>query len=148
MDCRPDLLPQRDPRRAPPLDRFPELFRELFDRSPSRETTGGHHTTALARDRRLVHVHEEIGRHNAVDKVIGAAFLAGDPLERLGLVTTARISGEIAEKAARAGLAWIASRSVPTTLAVAIARTAGLPIVARAAGRDPAVFGGEADGGA
>ena len=50
------------------------------------------------------------------------------------------ISGGIAEKAARAGLAWVASRSVPTTLAVEIAAAAGLPIVARAAGKDARVF--------
>ena len=144
LDCRPDLLPERDPEShlaVPDLDGFPELFRELFDRSPSRKTTGGHHTTALTDGATLVHLYEVIGRHNGADKAIGGALLAADDLRGLGLVTTARISGRIAEKAVRAGVAWVASRSVPTTLAVEIAGAAGLPLVARAAGKEARVFG-------
>ena len=143
LDCRPDLLAERDDETVLPVpdpDAFPALFRELFDRSPSRRTTGGHHTTALTDGTRLVHVHEVVGRHNGVDKAIGGALLSADDLRGLGLLTTARISGQIAEKAARAGVAWVASRSVPTTLAVEIAATAGLPLIARAAGKDVRVF--------
>lgn len=143
LDCRSDLLPERDDEAVlpvPELDTFPALFRELFDRSPSRRTTGGHHTTALTDGARLVHVYEVVGRHNGADKAIGGALLSADDLRGLGLVTTARISGEMAEKAARAGLAWVASRSVPTTLAVEIATTAGLPLIARAAGKEARVF--------
>jgi FdhD protein len=125
---------------VPAIEAFPDLFRELFERSPSRRTTGGHHTAALCDGVRLLHDHEEVGRHNAVDKAIGGAILAGDDRTALGLVTTARISAEIAEKAARSRLAWIASRSVPTTMAVEIARAAGLAIIARAAGREAKVF--------
>lgn len=148
LDCRPDLLPERgddDSAGAtlpvPALAAFPDLFRELFARSPSRETTGGHHTVALTDGSSLTHLHEEVGRHNGTDKAIGSALLAADPLPRLGMLTTARISGLMAEKAARAGLAWVASRSVPTSLAVEIAAAAGLPLIARAAGRDARVFG-------
>ena len=145
VDCRPDLLPGRSPDNGgghpvPELDAFPDLFRELFDRSPSRRTTGGHHTTALVDGSSLVHLHEEVGRHNGADKAIGSALLSGPPLHRLGLITTARISGEIAEKAARAGILWIASRSVPTTLAVEIAQAARITVIARAAGREARVF--------
>ena len=165
LDCRPDLLAASPSARAagagaerdragrqdepdarvgadlPDPATLPDLLRELFDRSPSRRTTGGHHTTALCDGRQLRHLHEVVGRHNGADKAIGGAFLAGEDLRRLGLLTTARISGEIAEKTARAGLAWVASRSVPTTLAVEIARAAGLPLIARAGGSDVRVFG-------
>ncbi|MFW5951112.1 MAG: formate dehydrogenase accessory sulfurtransferase FdhD [Gemmatimonadota bacterium] len=141
LDCRRDLLPQRDDTAIPELDAFAERFRELFDRSPSRRTTGGHHTAALSDGEALLHLHEEIGRHNGVDKALGAALLEERDLRRLGILTTARISGEIAEKAARAGVAWVASRSVPTTMAVAIATAAGLPLIARAAGQGTRVFG-------
>lgn len=145
IDCRPELVPARDRAMSVPvLDAFPELFRALFEQSPSRETTGGHHTTALTDGAGLSHAHEEVGRHNAADKAIGGAFLAGEELAGLGMITTARISGEIADKAARAGLAWVASRSVPTTMAVAIAAAAGMPLVGRAAGRGARVFGAEA----
>jgi FdhD protein len=77
-----------------------------------------------------------------VDKAIGGGLLAGANLARLGLVLSARVSADIAAKAARAGLAWIASRSVPTTLAVEIAEAAGIPIIARAAGPEARVFAG------
>jgi FdhD protein len=150
LDCRPDLLPRRAARSDPstdggpgPLpssDAFPGLLRELFDRSTSRRTTGGHHTTALSDGSRVLFLHEVVGRHNGADRAIGAALLAGHELGALGLVTTARISGEIAEKAARAGLAWIASRSVPTTLALEIAGAAGTPVVGRAGGREARIF--------
>lgn len=141
LDCRPDLFPERNHVLAvPDLEAFPELFRELFDRSPSRRTTGGHHTTALTDGAVLVHLYEVIGRHNGADKAIGGALLADDDVRGLGLLTTARISGQIAEKAARAGVAWVASRSVPTTLAVEIASAAGMPVIARAAGKEARVF--------
>ena len=143
LDCRPDRVPEREPEShlpVPDLDAFAELFRELFDRSPSRQTTGGHHTTALTDGSRLSHLYEVVGRHNGADKAIGSALLSGDNLGGLGMLTTARISGQIAEKAVRAGVAWVASRSVPTTLAVEIAEAAGVPLIARAAGKDARVF--------
>jgi FdhD protein len=139
--CRPDLLPAPVGAVAVPGPAtFPELFRELFERSPSRKDAGGHHTAALSDGAGIVHAHEEVGRHNGVDKALGAALLAGTDLRSYGLLTTARISGEIAEKAARAGVAWVASRSVPTTLAVEIAGAAGLVLVGRAASPDARVF--------
>jgi FdhD protein len=142
IDCRPERVARAPDAAGPPdLARFPALFRALFDQSPSRKETGGHHTATLSDGERLLHVHEEIGRHNGVDKVIGAALLAGLDLRHHGLLTTARISGEIMEKAARAGMGWVASRSVPTTLAAEIAAAAGVPTVARAASPDARVFG-------
>jgi FdhD protein len=141
IDCRPERVARApDAAQPPEPDRFPALLRALFEQSPSRKEAGGHHTAALCDGIRLLHVHEEIGRHNGVDKVIGASLLAGLDLRHHGLITTARISGEIMEKAARAGIGWVASRSVPTTLAVEIARAAGVPTVARAASPDARVF--------
>jgi FdhD protein len=136
LDCRRDLLPARAAHAAePPLDAFPGLFRALFDAS----SASGHHAAGLSDGRVLIHVHSEVGRHNAVDKVLGAAWLAGNDAGAHGLVITSRISGEIAEKAARGGVAWVASRSVPTTLAVAIAAAARLPLIARAASAEARV---------
>jgi formate dehydrogenase accessory protein FdhD len=123
----------------PPIDAFPALFRALYAAADARHD-GGVHAAALSDGGALLHQHEDVGRHNAVDKAIGAAILEGEDPARLGLVITSRISGEIAAKAARFGLAWIASRSVPTTLAVRIAGARALTLIARAASRDAAVF--------
>lgn len=123
-----------------PLDSLPALFRELFRVGDERHPQGGVHVVALTNGAALLHAVTDVGRHNAVDKVLGAALLDGTDVSRLGLVLSARVSGEIARKAAIAGVGWIASRSVPTSLAVARAGAAGLTIIGRAASRDPLVW--------
>ena len=72
-----------------------------------------------------------------MDKVIGAAVLAREPVAGRGLLVTGRISAELAYKGARAGLAWIATPSVPSTLALTIARRAGMILVGRAVSGAP-----------
>jgi FdhD protein len=84
---------------------------------------------------------EDIGRHNAVDKVVGAALLAGHDVSGLGLLVTGRISAELAWKGARAGIVYIATPSVPSTLAVEIARRTGMSLIGRAVSGSPQVHG-------
>jgi len=136
VDCEPALL-AGDRAPLPDAD-WSALFAALYGRGTERSS--GVHAAALSDGERLVHRVEEVGRHNAVDKAVGGALLNGADLGSLGLVVSSRVSGEIALKAARAGLAWIATRSVPTTLALRITRTAGLPVVARAVGSDPRLY--------
>lgn len=118
---------------VPQPDWFPALFRALFDAASTRYPDGGVHAAALTDGHRLIMQIEDVGRHNTVDKILGAAFLEGMDLRASGLILSARVSGQIALSAARAGVAWLASRSVPTTLAAAIARAAGLSVIERAA---------------
>ena len=134
----PSLATARAP--LPPLSAFPALFRELYGGAEQYRETGGLHSAALSDGRSLCHRLEDVGRHSAIDKAIGSALLVGEDFSALGLVISARVSGEMARKCAQAGLAWIASRSVPTTLAVDVALAAGMPIVARAASSEPAVY--------
>src|SRR6266550_2827880 len=94
---------------------------------------------ALTDDERLLFHAEDIGRHNAVDKVVGAAVIARKPIAGRGLLVTGRISAELAYKAARAGLAYVATPSVPSTLAVTIARRTGIVLVGRAVSGTPHV---------
>ncbi len=108
------------------------LFKEMFGKGSRYHETGGIHAAALTDGTTLVTHAEDVGRHNAVDKVIGAALLAKRDPAGLGLLVTGRISAELAFKAARAGLVWVATVSVPTTLAVTIARRAGVVLVGRA----------------
>jgi FdhD protein len=124
---------------APDLDlvRTRALFKELFARGERYKETGGIHAAALTDGEQLLHHAEDIGRHNAVDKVIGAALLEGRTLEGLTLLVTGRISGELAFKAARARLGAVATPSVPSTLAVEIAKSAGTLLVGRAVSGQP-----------
>ena len=128
-------VPQRgDP---PPVAQLRVLFKALFARGERYRDTGGIHAAALSDGSELLAHAEDIGRHNAVDKVIGAMVLARRPLAGLGLLVTGRISAELAAKAGRAGLAWVATPSVPSTMAVEIARRTGMVLVGRAVSGAP-----------
>ncbi len=123
----------------PAPERLRALFKDLFGRGERYNETGGIHAAALTDDERLLFHAEDIGRHNAVDKVVGAAVIARVPIVGRGLLVTGRISAELAYKAARAGLAWVATPSVPSTLAVTIARRTGIVLVGRAVSGTPHV---------
>jgi FdhD protein len=113
------------------------LFKELFARGERYKETGGLHAAALTDGQRLLYHAEDIGRHNAVDKVIGASILDDRDPRDLLLLVTGRISGELAFKAARARLALVATPSVPSTIAVDIAKAAGMTLVGRAVSGHP-----------
>jgi FdhD protein len=123
----------------PPAETLRGLFKQLFASGVRYNETGGIHAAALTDSTSLLFHAEDIGRHNAVDKVIGAAVLARTPIAGRGLLVTGRISAELAFKAARAGLAWVATPSVPSTLAVTIAQRTGMVLVGRAVSGTPHV---------
>ncbi|MEP6690511.1 MAG: formate dehydrogenase accessory sulfurtransferase FdhD [Gemmatimonadaceae bacterium] len=113
------------------------LFKELFARGARYKETGGVHAAALTDGSSLLYHAEDIGRHNAVDKVIGACLLDGREPYDLILLVTGRISGELAFKAARAQIAIVATPSVPSSIAVEIARAAGMALIGRAVSGQP-----------
>lgn len=134
----PSQISEGPSRGEPPArDQLRALFKQLFHLGSRYQDTGGVHAAALTDDQEILFHAEDIGRHNAVDKVIGSAILAGRPVAGLGLLVTGRISAELAFKAARAGVRYVATPSVPSTLAVEIARRAGMTLVGRAVSGTP-----------
>ncbi len=109
------------------LQSLPTRLREaqrIFD------STGGLHAAALADDLGEVMVlREDIGRHNAVDKVIGARILADLPTSAPLLVVSGRVGFEIVQKAVAAGVSSVAALGAPSSLAVRLAREADLVLV-------------------
>jgi FdhD protein len=96
-------------------------MKSLFAAAVHYQRSRGIHGAALFDGERLLVVAEDVGRHNAVDKVKGEALLRGIPTEDRVLLSTGRISSEMLLKAARMGVPLVASRTSPTEMAVALA---------------------------
>ena len=124
-----DPLPATEPIDAEVLVRLPERLRA--DQTVFERTGGVHAAGRFRRDGTLVVVREDVGRHNAVDKVVGATLLSGPAVAADDvLVLSGRVSFEMVQKAAMAGFALIVAVSAPSSLAVRAADELGVTLVA------------------
>ncbi|NEC91542.1 formate dehydrogenase accessory sulfurtransferase FdhD [Streptomyces sp. SID12501] len=134
---------------APPVRLTPELLASLPDRLRASQRvfdrTGGLHAAALfTEEGELIDIREDVGRHNAVDKLVGRALQNGDlPLSRVILLVSGRASFELAQKAVMAGIPVLAAVSAPSSLAVDLAAESGLTLVGFLRGANMNVYAGE-----
>ncbi|WP_246695284.1 formate dehydrogenase accessory sulfurtransferase FdhD [Methylobacterium sp. P1-11] len=125
---------------------LPAIARALSDLDPAQSLgaeTRAVHAAAWARlDGSLAAVREDVGRHNALDKLIGGMMRSGAAADAGFLVITSRCSFEMVEKAARLGAAVIVAISAPTSLALERARSYGMTLCAIARADTVTVFTG------
>lgn len=122
-----------DPIAPIPASLVAEKVTALREHQPIFAATGATHVAALwSREGALIAAHEDVGRHNAVDKVLGALLIAraagADAPAPALLTTSSRAGFEVVQKGARARIPVIATVSAPTSLALSLARAAGLTL--------------------
>ncbi len=103
-------------------------MKDLFVAAVHYRTSRGIHGAALTDGEHLLVVAEDVGRHNAVDKIKGEALLRSIATEDRILLSTGRISSEMLLKASRMGVPIVASRTSPTEMAVALAEQLGITV--------------------
>lgn len=139
-----EALPQ-----LPPLERAPRVtsavlfavLERLTSHQPLNEATGAVHAAAFCQaDGRIIVVREDVGRHNALDKLIGHLALNGTDVTEGFALLTSRCSYELVQKAVIARIPVLATISAPTELAVAIAHETKLTLVALARADSMLVF--------
>ncbi len=121
------------------LDRMEDLNRL----SETYRRTHGVHNTALADSDRVILFRDDIGRHNAVDMIVGHVFLHGITLADKMLITTGRLTSELLIKAAKVNLPILISRNSATSLAVELAASLGVTLIGFARAGKFAVYSGQ-----
>jgi FdhD protein len=125
-----------DHRLFPPLastlrvraEQLSERMKDLFTAAVQYQASRGIHGAALTDGEALLVVAEDVGRHNAVDKVKGEALFREIPTDDRILLSTGRVSSEMLLKAARMGVPLVASRTSPTEMAVALAEQLNITV--------------------
>ncbi|HPE88120.1 MAG TPA: formate dehydrogenase accessory sulfurtransferase FdhD [Spirochaetia bacterium] len=127
------------------LDELRAWARAMFEAAAIYRETGGMHCAALAArpsagGSPYFVAREDVGRHNAVDKVLGRGFIDGVDFSSACALTSGRVAADMILKIIAAGIPVVASRSIPTTAAAELGDAAGVTIVGRVADESPVVY--------
>ncbi len=122
---------------------FTDLIFKMQQGSDYFRQSGGTHTAALASAEKIIYQFEDIGRHNALDKVIGRALLKDIDLEDKIMLTSGRISSEMIIKVLKRGIPFLVSRSAPTDAALKIARDRNITLIGFCRGSRFNIYSGE-----
>lgn len=96
--------------------------------------TGGVHSCALCTQEEIIYFEEDIGRHNALEKILGKTLLSKTPIEDKIIFTSGRLSSEIIKKAAKIRVPLLVSRSAPTDEAITLGEDCGITLIGFARG--------------
>lgn len=102
--------------------------------------TGGVHSSALCSGNRMIFFAEDIGRHNALDKILGMAILKELDFKDKFVITSGRVSSEMLIKVAKRGIPLVVSKSAPTSLAIELARELNIGVVGFARGEKMNIY--------
>ncbi|WP_176718872.1 formate dehydrogenase accessory sulfurtransferase FdhD [Caloranaerobacter ferrireducens] len=117
-----------------------KLIRIFNKKSELFASTGGVHSCALCQEDKMILFEEDIGRHNALDKILGRALLDDIDLKDKMVLTSGRVSSEILIKIAKRQIPVLISRSAPTSLAVDIARELNITLIGFARGKKMNIY--------
>lgn len=119
-----------------------ELINTFSKKSELFKRTGGVHSCALCNENDIIFFEEDIGRHNALDKILGKALLKNINLEDKIVLTTGRVSSEIMTKVAKRKIPVLISRSAPTNVAIDMAKELGITLIGFARGQKMNIYNG------
>jgi len=117
-----------------------ELVKDFQQRSQIFKTTGGVHSAASCDTKSILVFREDIGRHNAIDKIFGECVLTGMPTDGRVIITSGRVTSEILLKAAKRNIPLLVSKSAPTDMGVKLAGDLGITLIGFVRGKRMNVY--------
>ena len=113
---------------------------KMFKLAVKHQETGGMHSCAVYNTKKDIIAIEDVGRHNAVDKIIGACLNKNYDLKNSAVISTGRISTDMVLKCAGAKVPVVVTRSIPTSSALKLARQNGITVIGRIMSSEPIIY--------